>query len=154
MKYETDNLTTTIASVRRRRTLLIALRGIAIALAVTTGMLLLTGLAAYRYRFSTGALIGLRLVALLAIVATVFFFLVRPLRRKVSDAMIARLVEERQEGLEDRLVSAVEYSDLTQQSRSSVSIIDRLMADASICGLGQAAPNVIRCVQRYFPDEV
>jgi NADH:ubiquinone oxidoreductase subunit F (NADH-binding) len=29
-----------------------------------------------------------------------------------------------------------------------------VMADASICGLGQAAPNAIRCVQRYFADEV
>jgi len=28
------------------------------------------------------------------------------------------------------------------------------MADASICGLGQAAPNPIRCVVRYFPKEV
>jgi formate dehydrogenase len=28
------------------------------------------------------------------------------------------------------------------------------MADASICGLGQAAPNPIRCVIKHFPDEV
>jgi len=28
------------------------------------------------------------------------------------------------------------------------------MADASICGLGQAAPNPIRCVVKYFPQEV
>ena len=28
------------------------------------------------------------------------------------------------------------------------------MADASICGLGQAAPNPARCVMRYFPAEV
>jgi formate dehydrogenase len=28
------------------------------------------------------------------------------------------------------------------------------MADASICGLGQAAPNPIRCVMKYFPDEI
>ena len=28
------------------------------------------------------------------------------------------------------------------------------MADASICGLGQAAPNPIRCVVKHFPDEV
>jgi NADH:ubiquinone oxidoreductase subunit F (NADH-binding) len=27
------------------------------------------------------------------------------------------------------------------------------MADASICGLGQAAPNPIRCVMKYFPHE-
>ena len=28
------------------------------------------------------------------------------------------------------------------------------MADASICGLGQAAPNPIRSVIRHFPEEV
>ena len=28
------------------------------------------------------------------------------------------------------------------------------MADASICGLGQAAPNPIRCVTKHFPHEV
>ncbi|HEX7439061.1 MAG TPA: NAD(P)H-dependent oxidoreductase subunit E [Caldimonas sp.] len=28
------------------------------------------------------------------------------------------------------------------------------MADASICGLGQAAPNPIRCVMKYFPQEI
>jgi formate dehydrogenase beta subunit len=28
------------------------------------------------------------------------------------------------------------------------------MADASICGLGQAAPNPVRCVLKYFPHEV
>ena len=28
------------------------------------------------------------------------------------------------------------------------------MGDASICGLGQAAPNPIRCVMRYFPEEM
>ena len=27
------------------------------------------------------------------------------------------------------------------------------MADASICGLGQAAPNPVRCVQKFFPEE-
>lgn len=29
-----------------------------------------------------------------------------------------------------------------------------VMADASICGLGQAAPNPIRCVQQYFAHEI
>jgi formate dehydrogenase len=29
-----------------------------------------------------------------------------------------------------------------------------VMVDASICGLGQAAPNPITCVQKYFPHEV
>ncbi len=30
----------------------------------------------------------------------------------------------------------------------------QVMADASICGLGQAAPNPIRLVMKHFPDEV
>ena len=29
-----------------------------------------------------------------------------------------------------------------------------VMFDASICGLGQAAPNPIRCIHKYFPEEV
>jgi formate dehydrogenase len=32
--------------------------------------------------------------------------------------------------------------------------ISAVMADASICGLGQAAPNPIRTVQKYFPHEI
>ena len=32
--------------------------------------------------------------------------------------------------------------------------LSQAMADASICGLGQAAPNPIACVVRYFPHEL
>ena len=32
--------------------------------------------------------------------------------------------------------------------------LSQVMIDASICGLGQAAPNPVRCVQKYFPHEV
>jgi formate dehydrogenase len=32
--------------------------------------------------------------------------------------------------------------------------LSQVMGDASICGLGQAAPNPIRCVQQYFPHEI
>ncbi len=32
--------------------------------------------------------------------------------------------------------------------------LNQVMVDASICGLGQAAPNVVRCVQQYFPEEI
>jgi len=30
----------------------------------------------------------------------------------------------------------------------------RAMADASICGLGQAAPNPIRSAMKFFADEI
>jgi formate dehydrogenase len=32
--------------------------------------------------------------------------------------------------------------------------LNQVMIDASICGLGQAAPNPVRCVQKYFAHEV
>lgn len=38
--------------------------------------------------------------------------------------------------------------------RAALEDLCAVMADASICGLGQAAPTPIRCVLRYFPQEV
>ena len=38
-----------------------------------------------------------------------------------------------------------------QETLEDLSVV---MGDASICGLGQAAPNPIRCVAKYFPHEV
>jgi formate dehydrogenase len=32
--------------------------------------------------------------------------------------------------------------------------LSQVMADASICGLGQAAPNPIKCVFKYFPEDL
>jgi formate dehydrogenase len=32
--------------------------------------------------------------------------------------------------------------------------LSQVMGDASICGLGQAAPNPVRCVFKYFPEDV
>jgi len=46
---------------------------------------------------------------------------------------------------------------LMQAKRWDRALLEELsvaMADASICGLGQAAPNPIRCVMKYFPGEV
>ena len=46
---------------------------------------------------------------------------------------------------------------LMAEPRWDASLLEELsaaMADASICGLGQAAPNPIRCVLKYFPHEV
>ena len=46
---------------------------------------------------------------------------------------------------------------LLAQRHWDTSLLDELsraMADASICGLGQAAPNPIACVIKYFPEEL
>ena len=38
--------------------------------------------------------------------------------------------------------------------RETLEDLAQVMGDASICGLGQAAPNPIRCVLQYFQNEV
>jgi NADH:ubiquinone oxidoreductase subunit F (NADH-binding)/NADH:ubiquinone oxidoreductase subunit E len=38
--------------------------------------------------------------------------------------------------------------------RALLEDLAQVMEDASICGLGQAAPNPLRCVLRYFPQEL
>lgn len=47
--------------------------------------------------------------------------------------------------------------DLINQSSWDLALLDDLsqvMRDASICGLGQAAPNPVDCVIKYFPHEL
>lgn len=41
-----------------------------------------------------------------------------------------------------------------QWDQPTLSDLAQVMGDASICGLGQAAPNPIRCVQQHFMHEV
>lgn len=46
---------------------------------------------------------------------------------------------------------------LMQEDRWDQALLEELstaMVDASICGLGQAAPNPIRLVMQHFPDEI
>jgi formate dehydrogenase len=46
---------------------------------------------------------------------------------------------------------------LLEESKWQTGLLEELsqvMVDASICGLGQAAPNPIRCVIKYFPQEI
>jgi len=46
---------------------------------------------------------------------------------------------------------------LLQESKWKIGLLEELsqvMVDASICGLGQAAPNPIRCVVKHFAHEI
>lgn len=49
---------------------------------------------------------------------------------------------------------ALALMDNKQWDRSLLEDLSRAMADASICGLGQAAPNPVLSVLRYFGDEL
>ena len=49
---------------------------------------------------------------------------------------------------------AVGLMSMPQWNTPLLEELAQAMADASICGLGQAAPNPLRCVVQYFPDEI
>ena len=51
----------------------------------------------------------------------------------------------------------VEAAKLMAKGPWDVNLLTELstaMRDASICGLGQAAPNPLMCVLKYFPEEL
>ena len=49
---------------------------------------------------------------------------------------------------------AVQLMQAAVWDNATLDDLNQVMTDASICGLGQAAPNPVRCVQKYFPHEV
>ncbi|RKZ79939.1 MAG: NADH-quinone oxidoreductase subunit F [Gammaproteobacteria bacterium] len=49
---------------------------------------------------------------------------------------------------------AVTLMEKPQWNEDLLEELSEVMIDASICGLGQAAPNPIRCVMKYFPEEL
>jgi hypothetical protein len=52
----------------------------------------------------------------------------------------------------------VEYRPLASnpalKDKPLLADLSQVMRDASICGLGQAAPNPVDCVVKYFPNEI
>jgi formate dehydrogenase len=51
-------------------------------------------------------------------------------------------------------VKAARLMEAPKWDMDTLEDLSQVMGDASICGLGQAAPNPIRCVQKYFPEEI
>ncbi len=49
---------------------------------------------------------------------------------------------------------AVSLMEAAQWDNETLEDLNQVMADASICGLGQAAPNPIRSVQKHFAHEI
>ncbi len=116
-----------IVTVRRRWRLRLALRG----LLLVTGALILTvilaGLGLNQAHFTPSAILTVRIVVWVGLLALMIHAIALPLLRQVSDAQVALYVEENEPGLEALLVSAVE--GVNGQSLSP-RLVDRLVARA------------------------
>src|SRR5579883_1363915 len=103
-----EELLQKIALVRSRWKTFLWLRGLAWVLGVTVVSLLIVLALADSHGMSAWTLNGLRFLLLAAVVGTIVKALILPLRRTPTDTQLARFIEEKNPGLQDRLVSAVE----------------------------------------------
>ena len=138
-QFHLNRLVREVRKQIRRRTML---QGGAVMLVVlfgyATGFLLL-----YPLIHGNAALFWGSLTGLLAVTgASVWWSILRPLRREVTDQQIAMYIEEQSPGLEDRLISAVEA-----QSKGVEDILESLLNDAARMAKGIVPASLVRKVR-------
>ncbi|HTK28594.1 MAG TPA: hypothetical protein VL309_03530, partial [Vicinamibacterales bacterium] len=118
-----------IARVRGRWRRRLALRGTVIVLLGIVLTLFLSASSLESLRFTPASIIAFRVIALVVFVGLVAIWLVRPLRRRVSDSQVALYLEECDPTLETALLSAIEAS-AAQSEAHSPRLVERLVQEA------------------------
>src|SRR5262249_55149249 len=103
-----DELLLKISQVRRKWKTFLWVRGLAWVLGVLVASFVVGLLIADSKSVPYWAVTGMRFGFAIAVVFPICRALVMPLRRTPSDIQLARFVEEKNPGLDERLVSAVE----------------------------------------------
>jgi hypothetical protein len=124
------NLLEIIARVRNRWRMKLAMRGAARVAALALVLLLVAAYAMEWARFSAASIIAGRIAIPIALLAAVGWFIVRPLRRHVSDEQVALYLEEHDPSLQATLLSAVEASHAEHRSEASSALVARLVEQA------------------------
>src|SRR5580765_2213321 len=120
-----------IRSVRNRWRQKLAVRGVVLVVAGTLLALFLSASSLEALRFSPGAIISFRLIAAAVFAALVWQFLVRPLRRRVSDTQVAMYLEENDPKLEAAILSAIEATSGSMISQDhSPRLVEKLVEQA------------------------
>src|SRR5689334_4102745 len=120
-----------IRSVRNRWRQKLAVRGVVLVVTGTLLALFLSASSLEALRFSPGAIISFRIIALAVFAALVWQFLVRPLRRNVSDTQVAMYLEENDPKLEAAILSAIEAtSGSTIAQDHSPRLVEKLVEQA------------------------
>ena len=119
-----------IRNVRNRWRLRLALRGAVVVVAGTILALLLSASGLESFRFSAGAIITFRILSVAIFVGLLFYGLVWPLRRRVTDAQVAMYLEECDPTLEAAIISAVEATTNGGSPDHSPRLVEKLVEQA------------------------
>lgn len=126
---ERDKLLHVIRQVRGRWRWRVVLRSLTVLLGAAVITVLAAAWGLERWRFRPEAIVAFRVVTYLALVGLGWFFLIRPLARRVTDLQVALYLEEHEPSLEALLLSAVDGS-LRQPSEGraeSEALLERLI---------------------------
>ena len=131
-----------IVEVRRRWRLKLALRGVVRVLAILVAFFLIAAFLMQWDRFSPLSIVLARVALAITLATSVFWFLVRPLRQRVTDEQVALYLEEHEPSLQATLLSAVESSRTGNPSESEA-LVKRVVEQAlEVCANLNAAHRV------------
>ena len=117
-----------IQQARSRWRMKLALRGVVRVIAIAFLLVLIAAYGLDWARFTATSILVARIGLFSALFAAAAWFLVRPLRRKVSDEQVALYLEEHEPSLQATLLSAVEAS---QHGRpESAALVRRVVEQA------------------------
>jgi len=128
-----EDLVGVIRRVRNRWRVRIALRGLAVVLAAGLGAFLVSSYGLEFFRFSSGSVVAFRLLTWLTVAGLAFWYLIRPLARKVSDERVALYLEEHEPSLDASVLSALEETKRGARTESpdySAALVERLVRTA------------------------
>jgi hypothetical protein len=133
------NLLDIIGEVRTRWRTKLALRGALAVAGIGFALFLLAAYGMEWARFSGASIIAARVVMLVVLAASAYWFLFVPLRRRVTDEQVAMYLEEYEPSLQATLLSAVETSQnghipesAAMRSRSAASRSSRCSRSPSV----------------------
>src|SRR5882672_11105143 len=115
--------------VRARWRTKLAVKGAVRLIAVSVAIFFALAYGMQWARFSPLSILGSRILLAVALVTSTYFFLVKPLRRRVTDEQVALYLEEKEPSLQTMLVSAVESSREGRHWESSA-LVEKLVAQA------------------------
>ena len=139
-----------IAEVRRRWRLKLALRGGARLFLVGLAVLLGAAFVMEWARFSPTSIVAFRVLIPVVLLAVAWWFLVRPLRRRVTDEQVALYLEEHEPSLQATLLSAVESTRAGHEPLSPA-LVKRVVEQAlEACARADSARDVERLQLRRY----